>query len=130
MYLSEAVILKDGARYPMVGLIPSETRMLDRRKRLGYVEVTLREDTLWGNAGDVIRGHEFHYSELTSDIAEQEGWTAVYDMKTRTSHTKSDASGLKEGFFHKEKQVLASYVHLHLASRPEAVTHFVHLCSA
>jgi cobyrinic acid a,c-diamide synthase len=122
IYLSQAITTKEGRRYPLLGLLPAEARMLDRRKFLGYVEVTLTEDSLWGRAGDRLRGHEFHYSELLSDPAGQGGWTPAYRLQRRRQGSEAE-----EGF--QQGGILASYVHLHLASRPEAVGRFIELCA-
>ncbi len=124
IYLSRALTTREGKRYPLLGILPCETRMLDRRKRLGYVEVRLKEDTLWGKTGTRLRGHEFHYSELISDVTEQDGWCAAYNVKTR--HGVCDPP---EGFYKPHGRILASYVHLHLASRPGAIVHFLDVCA-
>ncbi len=121
MYLCEGLEIPDGKRYPMAGLLPAWCRMLDRRKTLGYVEVTLAENSLWGVRGDKFRGHEFHYSELIGDPGNDTGWKKVYEMK----HLR--ASGvIPEGY--QRGNILASYAHLHLASRPEAVKRFIARC--
>ena len=49
---------------PLVGIFPVATRMLPRRKALGYREVLFTGDSLLGPAGTIARGHEFHYSEM------------------------------------------------------------------
>lgn len=121
MYLSEGIETRDKISYPMVGLVPARTRMLDRIKSLGYVEVAFREDSLWGKKGDLLRGHEFHYSELLVTPADKEGWRPVYNMTYR----RTDAV-YQEGF--QKGNILASYVHLHLASRPAALEAFLALC--
>jgi len=123
MYLCRKLEKQNGSQYPMVGLIPAATRMLDRLKSLGYVEVTLNTNSLWGVSGAVLRGHEFHYSELTSDPTKESDWKAVYALKRRRT---DDAA--REGF--QNSRVLASYVHLHLASRPEALKYFIERCGA
>ena len=64
MYLSESIETLEGVTFPMTGLLPFGTRMTPKRKVLGYVEVTLQQDTLWGQKGDTCRGHEFHYSDI------------------------------------------------------------------
>ena len=64
MYLTRGIETTNGKRYPMVGLLPVWSRMLDRLKSLGYVEITLTKNSLWGECGAGLRGHEFHYSEL------------------------------------------------------------------
>ncbi|MCX6910431.1 MAG: cobyrinate a,c-diamide synthase [Verrucomicrobia bacterium] len=62
MYLAKGIETSDGARHTLLGLLPAWTRMCSRRKSLGYVEVTLSQDSLWGRCGERLRGHEFHYS--------------------------------------------------------------------
>ena len=88
---------------------------------LGYVEADLQADSLWGPRGAVLRGHEFHYSELTDNPADRDGWNTAYTLKKYRSEDRQP-----EGF--QRGRVLASYVHLHLASRPEAVDYFVNHC--
>jgi cobyrinic acid a,c-diamide synthase len=121
MYLCREMETVDGKRYPMAGLIPAGTKMHAGLQALSYVTVTLREDSLWGLAGDSVRGHEFHHSTLTANPAGVEGWRPVYSMKKRWL----DAP-VEEGF--QKGNVLASYAHLHLASRPEALESFIRSC--
>lgn len=123
IYLSQAVTTRDAKRYALLGILPAETSMLDRRNRLGYVEVILKEDTFWGKAGDRLRGHAFHYSELSSDPAAEDGWSAAYGLKTPRG-----APEAPEGFCSSQGRLLASYVHLHLSSRPAALDRFVDIC--
>jgi cobyrinic acid a,c-diamide synthase len=122
MYLSQGIESRDGKRHSLTGLLPVWTKMLDRLKSLGYVEVTLADDSLFGRRGAVLRGHEFHYSELLGDPCETGGWTPVYGVR----HRRSDAE-TPEGF--QNGNVLLSYVHLHFASRSDAVRHFVSVCA-
>jgi len=123
MYLCSALKKQDGVAFPMADVIPATTRMLDKKKSLGYAEVTLNSNSLWGLKGTKLRGHEFHYSELTSDPAIADGWNAVYEVKRRRM-PETAGEGFQKG------RILASYVHLHLAARPEALRHFISLCRA
>ena len=95
--------------------------MLAAKKALGYVEVTLTADSLWGRCGDVFRGHEFHYSELIDDPAADPSWRTVYALRRRRSETVE-----KEGY--QKGAVLASYTHLAYAARPAAIDHFLNHC--
>jgi cobyrinic acid a,c-diamide synthase len=121
MYLSEGITTDEGASYPLTGLLPVWTHMLKRRKALGYIEVTLSKDTLLGEAGTRLRGHEFHYSDLKGDPAGNGGWQTVYNLK-RPLGDKRPPEGYCRG------NILASYIHLHLASRPESITRFLNVC--
>jgi cobyrinic acid a,c-diamide synthase len=127
MYLSRG-IEADGRFYPLTGLLPARTRMLPARKALGYVEVSLMEDSLWGRRGDILRGHEFHYSELVDDPASDPAWRKVYSLRRRrTDAVETGADAVKtEGY--QNGAILASYLHLHHASRPAAVARFLERC--
>lgn len=122
MYLSRGIQQSDGRRFQLVGLLPCWARMLDRLKFLGYVEVTLCSDSLLGKRGQKLRGHVFHYSELVGDPVGREGWRSVYCLRYALGSQKS-----REGF--QRDLTLASYVHLHFASRPKAVERFLSLCN-
>ena len=111
----------DGRFYPLAGVLPARTRMLDAKKALGYVEVTLTEDSLWGRRRDVLRGHEFHYSELIDDPASDPLWRKVYSVRRRRTDAV-ETEGYQNG------AILASYTHLHFASRPAAVARFLERC--
>ncbi len=120
MYLGRMLTCLDGTRYPMAGVLPIETAMLEKLKVLGYAEVAWAGGSLWGAAGQVARGHEFHYSEITAEPRPADGWQPAYTVRRRRAEP---ASG---GFF--RDRVLAGYVHLHWASRPEAIDHFLCCC--
>jgi cobyrinic acid a,c-diamide synthase len=116
MYVSEALETLDGKCHPMLGLLPATTRMCKRLQSLGYREATLLRDSVWGKRGERLRGHEFHYSEMTRTPA----WPAAYQTSPRRSQEESC-----EGFQNDSGSILASYLHLHFASRQTAVEHFV-----
>ncbi len=121
MYLAEGIETRDGNRYALVGLVPAWTRMLERRKSLGYVEVTLKGDSLWGARGMKLRGHEFHYSELVGDPTGDSAWQSIYSLRRQRSNGVTH-EGYQRG------RILATYVHAHFACRPEAIGHFVATC--
>ena len=83
MYLGRMLTCLDGARYPMAGVLPIETAMLEKLKVLGYAEVAWAADSLWGAAGQVARGHEFHYSEITAEPSPADGWQPAYTVRRR-----------------------------------------------
>ncbi len=122
MYLCETLFDPQGKGYPMVGCFPFTTRMFSRLKALGYREITLTRDAVIGTQGMTIRGHEFHYSEMTTHTsARQHG--NVYQI--------SDRSGLaKPPGGHLIRNTLGSYTHLHFGSQPDAAGYFVKNCLA
>ena len=64
MTLGRFIDTVGGKTHQMAGINAVGTRMLSRRKALGYTEVFLRRHCLLGGPGRLIRGHEFHYSEI------------------------------------------------------------------
>jgi cobyrinic acid a,c-diamide synthase len=121
MYLTSAIVTLDGARHPMVGLIPSEARMCAKLQALGYVEVETQSKTILGGAGSRFRGHQFRYSELSPAPAPNEGVEQVYSVRRRRG-----GDTVLEGY--RARNVLASYVHAHWASNPRIAEAFVDSC--
>ncbi|MCX5883410.1 MAG: cobyrinate a,c-diamide synthase [Deltaproteobacteria bacterium] len=117
MYLCTELTDMDGRNHPMTGCFSFSTRMLKRLKTLGYREITLKKNTILGQAGQKIRGHEFHYSEIIPAV-EVPG---VYAVTSRF-----DESETEEGF--QVNNTLGSYIHLHFGSQPKAATAFVQAC--
>jgi cobyrinic acid a,c-diamide synthase len=99
--------------HPMAGVIAARAEMTDRLT-LGYRTATATAATPLGPAGTQLRGHEFHYS--TTEPA-----GTLYDLVGR------HGSG-RAGFGN--EQLVASYLHLHLANRPDVAQSFVAACSA
>ncbi|MGA7874118.1 MAG: cobyrinate a,c-diamide synthase [Desulfoferrobacter sp.] len=120
MTLSRFIETGDGKSYAMAGLLPFGTRMLGRRKALGYTEVELCRSCLLGEPGLRIRGHEFHYSEIVQ-FEEGEGLNYAYEL-----HKRKQGETRLEGYMH--QSVLASYIHLHWGSAPQAASNFVRRC--
>lgn len=99
--------------HPMAGLVPTRGRMTERLT-LGYRRATTTDATPLGPAGTELRGHEFHYS--TTEPA-----GTLLSLIGR--HGTSDG-----GFGH--SRLFASYLHLHLAARPDLAGSFVETCRA
>jgi len=65
----------------MTSLLGHATSFAKRRLHLGYREARLLCDGPIGRAGEIVRGHEFHYATLTeaghdapfSELADAEG---------------------------------------------------------
>ncbi len=118
MYLGKSLEDQQGKTHTMAGCLPVETRMLPRRRSLGYRQVTLQRQTVLGGPGDVLRGHEFHYSELSGSPQQLD---RVYLIADREGH-----KSLQEGYT--VGNTLGSYVHLHFGSHPQAAENFVQCC--
>lgn len=92
----------------MGGIVPTAATMSDRLT-LGYRTATTLVDSPLGVTGTVIRGHEFHYStcEPAGDALELVGRHGV------------GVAGFAS------RRLLASYLHTHLAARPDLTEQFV-----
>lgn len=116
MFLTQSITDRSGETYPMVGLIPAEVRMQNRLAALGYREVTALEECLLLEQGEMLRGHEFHYStlnRLTDD------YPALYETKGLRG---AGTDGYRKG------SISAGYTHVHLASHPKAAQRWVDQC--
>ena len=121
MYLSRSLTDFEGHSFEMAGVVPASCQMNDRLQRVGYVEVTALRDTVLCPKGTVLRGHEFHFSSLTKDAAEDFPDAFLFE-RTRTGETYR--GGYARG------NVLASYLHLNLLGFPAAAQHFLKNCAA
>ena len=113
MYLCRAIQLASGEELPMVGAIERGSSMNKSAYGLviGYREATSLRDTLLTRQGEVVRGHEFHYSSLDQPFSQEE---AAYQL------TPGDrVEGVVRG------NLLATYVHLPFSGFPLAAQRFV-----
>jgi len=120
MYLTEGLVPLQGpieATHRFVGVFPVTTRMLPRRKALGYREIELAGESIIGGPGMVARGHEFHYSEISEMPA---GIERLFRVR------RGSVELGKEGY--RVRNCLGSYLHLHFGSCPELAVHFVEHC--
>ncbi|EMJ45702.1 cobyrinic acid a,c-diamide synthase [Leptospira interrogans str. UT126] len=119
MYLSKGIKLVEGEFFPMLGLISATSIMEKKLKALGYVEVTTKKETIFGEVGLRFRGHQFRYSDLELDKSNP--IELVYNLRKRKSDQVSE-----EGY--SKNSILASYIHAHWASNPNLAEGFVQSC--
>ena len=116
MYLGETLTDFDGEAHRMVGLIPAESSMNKGRLTLGYREVEALSDGALLAKGEHVRGHEFHWSVADSPASADD---AIYSVRSQ--------GGRIEGF--RNGSLWASYIHVHLGSRPGMARRFVGECA-
>ena len=117
MYLGKSLSDLEGVTHHMVGVIPAESAMSQSRLTLGYREVESCSDNPVLQVGQRVRGHEFHWSTLAQQPGAEESVYKVIDQENRP-----------DGF--RTRNVWASYVHIHLGSRPGLAARFVETCVA
>jgi cobyrinic acid a,c-diamide synthase len=115
MYLTEAIVDFDGTSFPMVGAVPGRAVMERGRLRIGYVEVEPLGENILAGPGTRLRGHEFH-------CAQWDGGGSA-----RSAYRILNLDGRSEGY--QCGNLLATFVHLHLATDPSLAGRFVASCA-
>lgn len=99
--------------HPMTGVIKGSAMMRDRLGPFGYVKLTSCGKTVVCDEGDVITGHEFHYSE-----SDNPGSDFLAEKSTgKTRHC-----------MHATENLLAGYPHLHLWGNLRFAERFIQNC--
>jgi cobyrinic acid a,c-diamide synthase len=104
MYLSEELIW-DGKTYPMVGILPAVIGVSKKPQGHGYTIIEVEARNPYFKTGQILKGHEFHYS-YALDMTAKDGVSFVFKMKKGEGIIKG-----MDGFCY--KNVLATYTHLH-----------------
>lgn len=105
IYLMESLTDREGARSPMVGLLPGKVIMQSKLAALGLTEVTLEQGTL--------RGHTFHYSLTHYSQAEDIMDTDLYSRKA--------VGGAQGEAVFRKGSLFASYCHWYFPSCSDQV---------
>jgi cobyrinic acid a,c-diamide synthase len=114
MYLCRSLRDMEGEVYEMTGIFPFDTVMNKRLRKLGYRQVALLEDCILGARGDLLKGHEFHYSDIDSGADSPE-------TSKKTTHLYTLDNNSHEGY--SVGSALGSYVHLHFGDSVSAIDH-------
>jgi cobyrinic acid a,c-diamide synthase len=86
--------------------------MYDKPRGHGYSEAVVDEDNTFYKEGTLLRGHEFHYSEVSSCNP----W-----IKTSLSIQRGTGSlNKRDGLIY--KNVFATYIHIHALANPQWVS--------
>ncbi|SEQ44923.1 cobyrinic acid a,c-diamide synthase [Natrinema salaciae] len=102
MAMSRSLTTAEGDRSEMAGILPADVTMHDRYQALDHVELEARGGTLTADAGETIRGHEFHYSSADVDDDARFAFETV-----RGDGIDGEHDGLTE------YESLGTYVHVH-----------------
>ncbi len=113
MYLTGGITDSDDRFHPLVGSFPVQSHMQKKRAALGYREVTTTSPSFFGPAGTILRGHEFHYSNIDKM---PDSVNRLYDVNNATL----------EGYSY--RNVLGGYMHLHFGYSPQVAENFIQFC--
>jgi cobyrinic acid a,c-diamide synthase len=100
MVLGESMEDAAERRHAMTGLLGHSTSFARRRLHLGYRTARLLADSVLGNSGTLVRGHEFHYASLTV-AGDDEPFAEIADGESRAPEKTGGRRGRVTGaFFH------------------------------
>ena len=114
MFLGNSIVNLNNEEFKMVGFFDYKTIMHSRPQALGYVEAVVEKKNLISKPGDIIKAHEFHYSKI---IGNWNKFTFAYKLR------RGKGINGKDGII--EKNVLASYLHVHASSCPDMIKNFM-----
>jgi cobyrinic acid a,c-diamide synthase len=118
MYLTQALVDGDQREHAMVGLLPGRC-VMSGRLTLGYRLARAALCSWILREGEIIRGHEFHYSVWEG---RPDDLPPAYFLLPRSGAGTARPEGAQVG------NLWASYVHIHLAAKPELAGRFVEAC--
>lgn len=119
MYLCRNLSGVDGRKYDMAGVIPFESFMSGRAV-MGYMTGVALRDNIICKRGDVVRGHEFHYSRVEPEYY---GDTCAFEL-TRRNTQQSHYGGYVNG------NILASYLHVNFYGNERLAENFLKLLTS
>ncbi len=123
MYLQRSLIDAQGLEHELCGVFPGRAVMRQKRAALGYRQARTLAPGPLGPVGTVLRGHEFHYSELEPGVLPgNDGVQPAFALTAVDGAAHLDGAALGN--------VIGGYFHAHLASNPEAAQAFVMACRA
>lgn len=116
MYLSRGITDLEGRTWELAGIVPADCHMQARLAGLGYREAHLCRDTILGKKGDVVRGHEFHYSSLNG-MGGDFPFAYAWQVGEKFCYDGYATPG-----------IMASYLHLHFLGNKQAAANFIAAC--
>jgi cobyrinic acid a,c-diamide synthase len=120
MYLTRELLDLEGNAYEMTGIFDAVVEMTPKLQAVRYTLARAARNTPFFCEGDVLKGHEFHYSRIA-------------DFASDISFAYSLQRGMgiadhRDGFI--SNATLASYMHLHFAGSRDFLKSFIAACAA
>ena len=101
MVLGQSIIGADERTYLMTGVLPHQTSFVSPKMTLGYRQMQLASQSVFGHSNTLYKGHEFHYS---SEIMQPHN-KPLFKMKNASGDPLT-ATGIHD------RNVYSSFTHL------------------
>jgi cobyrinic acid a,c-diamide synthase len=121
MYLSDELTW-EGKTYPMAGVLPISVGVSKKPQGHGYTIIEVDAPNPYFKTGQILHGHEFHYSHVLS-MTEKDGVYFAFKIE-RGQGVINKMDGLCY------KNVLATYTHLHALGTREWVDGIINIAAA
>jgi cobyrinic acid a,c-diamide synthase len=103
MYLGESLIV-GGKVYPMVGALPVKFVLQEKPQGHGYTVLEVKGSNPYYQMGEILKGHEFHYSKAV--LSEEEKVRFIFEVSRGQG-----MDGLRDGMC--KNNLLATFTHVH-----------------
>ncbi|MGB5823635.1 MAG: cobyrinate a,c-diamide synthase [Proteocatella sp.] len=115
MYLGDQVEDLDGNFYHMTGIFEGVSKMQTKLQRFGYCSGKANENTVISKKGQIVKGHEFHYSTFESSMEN------AYEMYKKMSNGQEKfwSGGFASG------NTLGTYLHTHFCGDYDIAKNFI-----
>lgn len=120
MYASRAIVDFEGREYQMLGLVPGICQMQKKLQTVGYVQTKALQNNALMNKGEVIRGHEFHFSSFQPDCEAEFSWAFEF-TKMRTGNSYCGG--------YVQDNLVTSYLHMHFLGNVSLAENFINKCA-
>lgn len=121
MYLMERLRTGEGTTHAMAGVLPGSSHITSSLQRFGYVTVKTQKDTILAGAGQQIRAHEFHYSDVKVPDDTQRAYQVMKHRNGQVSRQWQCG--------YQVQRVLGGYPHLHFWANPHFAKGFLESCA-
>jgi cobyrinic acid a,c-diamide synthase len=110
LYLQKSMEDKNGEKGDMAGVFEGEGFYAGGLTRFGYVEFEIRKSGLLGDAGETIKGHEFHHFDCTENGSDFTAHKYKKDDYPCMIHTDLIAAGFPHLYYYSNPGALYSFL--------------------
>lgn len=120
MYLCNSIRDFENKEYIMCDIVPAKAIMCDKLQRVGYVTGKLKKDCAFGDKGDLLKGHEFHFSKI--EMLKE--YDKAFELYSNRRGRMEDG-----GYISENGNIIASYLHIHFSSCIKQVEKYMRRCA-